>query len=145
MSETTTMPPEGATAVTAVDVLAQSTPERMEKVELWAIESASGKTVTVMVRPENGESGKLQQSPLDGSFIGLIFEFHGGDKNEVTGRQFFPIGPGMFNYAIAYHTMPHYKEGNSPAAIEMKRRAKLTEDKIAAKAALLAHGLDEDE
>lgn len=144
MSEATTTAPDGAVSVTATDVISQGTPERFERVELWAIESAAGKSVTVLVRPENGESAKLQQSPLDGSFIGLMFEFHGGVKNEVTGRQFFPIGPGMFNYSFAYHDMPHFKEGTSPAELELKRREKEKADRIEARARQLAAGLDED-
>lgn len=143
MNDTTMATPDGVAAATAADVITLPTPERYEDVELWAVTSF-GKSEVITVRPEIGDSAKLQQSPLDGSFIGLMFEFHAGDgKNEITGRQFFNLGPGI-SYKFAYHKMPHYKNGSSPAEIEMKRRAKVKEDRIAERAALLAQGLDED-
>ncbi len=142
--ESTREAPEGATSVTAKDVLAQAAPERYEDVELWVV-TAFGKAETIMIRPSIGESGKLQQSPLDGSFLGLLFEFHAGDEaNKLTGRQFFSLGPGI-SYKLAYHSMPVYKHGESPAEVEMKRRDKLKADRIATLAAQRDEHLDDQD
>lgn len=141
--EASTQAPEGAVAITAKDVLAQPAPEKFENIELWVVTSF-GKSETVMIRPDIGESGKLQQSPLDGSFLGLMFEFHAGDKkNELTGRQFFSLGAGV-SYKFAYHAMPVYKNGESPAEMEMKRRERVRVQLLEQKAAKLAEGLDDD-
>lgn len=143
MSETSRTAPEGATPVTAADVQSVPVPERFEDIELWAVTSF-GKTETITVRPDIGESAKLQQSPLDGSFIGLMFEFHAGDAtNKLTGRQFFSLGPGV-SYKVAHHNMPVYKAGNSPVEREMQRQDNEKAKRIAERAALLAEGLDED-
>lgn len=142
-TETPATPPEGATSVTANDVVAAPVPERFEAVELWAVTSF-GKTEVITVRPEIGESCKMQQSPLDGSFLAMLFEFHAGDDaNKKTGQQFFSLGPGV-SYKLAYHQMPIYKEGNSPAEIELARRQKERALAIERRAALLAQDLDED-
>lgn len=141
--EATTEVPEGAVAVTAKDVLSQPAPEKFEDVEYWRIVSSAGLAEAVRIRPSIGEKGELQVSPLDGSVLALKFEFKGGEKNERTGRQFFPMN-NVFHWDIAYVHEAVYKEGESPAEIELKRRAKARETRIEEKAAALAEGLDED-
>lgn len=144
MRDTTTTPPEGATPITSADVISGPTPERYEDVELWVMTSTTGLKETVIIRPEKGESGKIQQSPLDGSFLSIKFEFHGGEKNEKTGQQLFPFAS-LFNYAVAFHKLPIYKEGASPIDLELKRRENLKLMRIQERAAKLAEGLDDSD
>jgi hypothetical protein len=141
--ERTTQAPEGAVSVTAKDVIAVAVPDRFEDVEYWALKTTTGLTETLRIRKEIGEKGELQVSPLDGSVLGLKFEFHSGDaKNEVTGRRFVPVAS-LFYFDIAFHKDPVYKNGESPAEVELKRRQKLREQSIQERAAKLAENLDD--
>lgn len=136
--------PEGAVPVTAKDVVSQAVPERYEDVEYWLLKTPAGITETLRVRPEIGDKAKLQLSPLDQSVLGIHFEFRGGEKNEVTGRRYVPM-QSLFFYDQAFVKEAVYKNGESPADIELKRRAKLRETKIAIKAAKLNENLDDDD
>lgn len=141
--ERTAHAPEGAVAVTAKDVISTPVPDRFENVEYWLLKTTTGLTETLRVRTEIGEKGELQVSPLDGSLLGLKFEFHSGDeKNELTGRRFVPVAS-LFFFDIAYHKDAVYKNGESPAEIELKRRQKQRETTIQERAAKLAENLDD--
>lgn len=135
--------PEGAVSVTAADVISPLVPERIEKVELWAMTSSTGFKEVITVRPENGDVAAVQKSQFDGSLLAVHFEFHSGPKNELSGRQYFPLGPGGYSYAIAFVEMPHYKEGDGPVQREMKRRDDARVKTIQERAAKLAEGLDD--
>lgn len=144
MSETSVTPPEGAKAKTANDIVSQPVPERIEEVELWSFTSINGFTSEpIMMRPELGEKAVVQHSPLDGSFLGVLFELRSGDdRNEKTRRVFYPAGAGLYCFEQQFHKMPHYKPGDSPLEREMKRKADLKAQSLQEKAAKLAAGLD---
>lgn len=141
--ETTAQTPEGAVAVTAKDVISQAVPERLEDVEYWLVKSSAGLVESVRIRPEIGEKAELHTSPLDGSVLGIRFLFKNGDaQNEISGRRYMPM-QNIFHFDIAYHKDPVYKNGESPAEVELKRRARAREQSLQQRAAKLAEGLDD--
>lgn len=142
--EPVTAAPEGAVPVTAKDVISQAVPERYEAVEYWLLKTPAGITETLRVRPEIGDKAKLQLSPLDQSVLGIHFEFHGGEKNEVTGRRYVPM-QSLFFYDQAFVNEAVYKNGESPADVELKRRAKLRESQLALKAERLNENLNDED
>jgi hypothetical protein len=120
-------------------------PDRYEEVEYWLIKSATGLTESFRVRLEIGEKVDIQASPIDGSLLGLSVKFMtGDDKNEMAGRRFFPM-QNIFHFDIAKSKDPVYKEGESPAELELKRRKQLHMEAIQRKAAKLAEGLDDED
>jgi hypothetical protein len=139
--------PEGARAVTAKDVISKAEPVGVENIEYWLFVSPQGQKEVVRIRPDIGEKGEYHRSPLDGSVLGIRFVFKTGDQqNEVSGERYVPVSTGAVFFVDCGKVKENvYREGESPAELELKRRAAARAQSIQERAAKLNESLDEDD